>query len=1285
MRLQITVHRHGLAPVRNVFNTKAQQLQIAGHSIVTISDLLRAIDYIIPIVSEHWGSEDYAVETRLNDNQTQQYEVFHWQNINDVFSEDDELVIRPRSTREIREGERNGRRQISPNGRRIYDGSFWNKHLLAQNRPAVHIPPRGSTQEDEYFRPIEGQRAAFIEQEDQDEPQLQIEGGEHWLNEDDDDDDDDEHDDDYEEAEDAEDNESDTSTEGSIASDEADVEDESDARAAATSNGNVLTEIVFDENGEKQPADLEIATPDLTSKKRKRVRITEGKKAASRKSISQKRRRIEIAEDDHAHPADLPQLSASTRVDERAIMQVNGHNGNNDAADNTSSDGSSDESSDSDHDNDEGQAHKGAVVSGVANGDRHSADDSSSSDSESDSSSSASSNSDDESDSSSLSGESSSSIGQPADRVRTKAKPVKGTDQELETTKASEQVVAALAITKPSVAPGKGSLRTHKHNMRKKKNKLMNKLKEEGKLPKDADFAVLDKYLGKENGGPESAELASDIAESGVHEDPDLAAKRAELLTRLDLDTILPDDGIAAQVEEFPTDQEHLKNDVPTSAVQRLVEKCHAAHSLLDAPTIMENVANAQSQADPTSAPTNPDIETISEEPSPKRVRLDVASSRRMLFSALGVRNPKTPAAEQALREKLAKPTRKVKESKADVAEVPYIEPESENADRWKQKLVVKAVECVQNKQVDVPPFPFQHPWQIRKQRQEAARTQKQHEQPSYPYTQNDYREEVEEQTLPDEEIVTTHPSRLSRISNVDGAIDLDSIPIPSDFDALYDFQAHDLVEGAVIAYKELHINERFEPAQSPYRVARIIANNDSNLQVRLALQYREQAQPQTDEETGERLYSKFDVPDQDDEVPDDGLREIAFGDMINPKFVAPSDSAEIVIAESTDISANDQHPTKAVPASVKLRGGFVDASSSSKAHESQPQIDTQRKAQISSIIKDAGFESALDEQLLQPLSNEQVDDNDVAASGEHSPKRTSDAWHSSAEPASSPAHPMPASSMIRGSSVPSESIVESVRYPNLSQLGLDTPAKDLQSSSHQEAQRMTPTPLNTSVLFEPVDRSGVNHEDDGNASQLDAAAMEEPSFIPETQTQDFAQAPTSPLPLPEEEVGNGNPFQGLERSKSPSVDDSRSDEESMDSSGIPNLSQLSSQRSRSRHSSAASRVKPEPTRRSPRVNKTASQLENHFSEEKDSPPPPVKISASQKHPRLSQIPEDTVVVDLTQSSPPGSPEKSKTDGPKRGPRRSLFSGSSQHAKAIRQSFSGLGQSSLLRKKRTSS
>lgn len=43
--------------------------------------------------------------------------------------------------------------------------------------------------------------------------------------------------------------------------------------------------------------------------------------------------------------------------------------------------------------------------------------------------------------------------------------------------------------------------------------------------------------------------------------------------------------------------------------------------------------------------------------------------------------------------------------------------------DRWKSKLVVKAVECaLPGLAIEVPPFPFKHPWQMRRKKTKQKR-----------------------------------------------------------------------------------------------------------------------------------------------------------------------------------------------------------------------------------------------------------------------------------------------------------------------------------------------------------------------------------------------------------------------------------------------------------------------------------------------------------------------------------------------------------------------------------
>ena len=86
MRLRLTVQRHGLPPVR--------LLWIAGHILpapyaaagnsITISQFVEQVNDTIPLESDDWGLEDYAVEVRG-------FECLHFSEVAQVLKEDDEV------------------------------------------------------------------------------------------------------------------------------------------------------------------------------------------------------------------------------------------------------------------------------------------------------------------------------------------------------------------------------------------------------------------------------------------------------------------------------------------------------------------------------------------------------------------------------------------------------------------------------------------------------------------------------------------------------------------------------------------------------------------------------------------------------------------------------------------------------------------------------------------------------------------------------------------------------------------------------------------------------------------------------------------------------------------------------------------------------------------------------------------------------------------------------------------------------------------------------------------
>ena len=85
MRLQLTVQRHGIPPVQILWTVTPNRppLASAGSSI-TVSQFLEQVNDIIPLESEDWGLEDYAVEVKG-------FECLHFSELEQILNEEDEV------------------------------------------------------------------------------------------------------------------------------------------------------------------------------------------------------------------------------------------------------------------------------------------------------------------------------------------------------------------------------------------------------------------------------------------------------------------------------------------------------------------------------------------------------------------------------------------------------------------------------------------------------------------------------------------------------------------------------------------------------------------------------------------------------------------------------------------------------------------------------------------------------------------------------------------------------------------------------------------------------------------------------------------------------------------------------------------------------------------------------------------------------------------------------------------------------------------------------------------
>ena len=82
MRLRLHILRNDLPAVKIVWNTATSTTPGVD---AIVSNLLAAVNIVIPLDGSSWGLEDYVVELGG-------FEVLHFQEISPIFKEDDEVV-----------------------------------------------------------------------------------------------------------------------------------------------------------------------------------------------------------------------------------------------------------------------------------------------------------------------------------------------------------------------------------------------------------------------------------------------------------------------------------------------------------------------------------------------------------------------------------------------------------------------------------------------------------------------------------------------------------------------------------------------------------------------------------------------------------------------------------------------------------------------------------------------------------------------------------------------------------------------------------------------------------------------------------------------------------------------------------------------------------------------------------------------------------------------------------------------------------------------------------------
>ncbi|KAG0652943.1 hypothetical protein D0Z07_0132 [Hyphodiscus hymeniophilus] len=411
-----------------------------------------------------------------------------------------------------------------------------------------------------------------------------------------------------------------------------------------------------------------------------------------------------------------------------------------------------------------------------------------------------------------------------------------------------------------------------------------------------------------------------------------------------------------------------------------------------------------ESKPSTPSSEMNPSNSTLS-----RRAKLDLGAGRRMLFGALGIKAPKTKKDEENIRSDLMKDVRPTLTPKTTekLPEEDEEDAEDQDSEAWRDKITLRAVECCYDGiKLSEPPFPFVQRWDPQQQggwpqknkngkrkkhlrdqaqfyEEDAHQSKKQKQRKrehSYAehqeYLNASYEPSYQEDSMMEGEELT----QQSRLPSNDIEFEVnqqlmndlaektsaqvsqgpeDLAPLPADPQTLADLQAGQAKPGMTIAFKELTMSEetKWQPEISPYRTAVINAILDGELQLTLALRDRITLEKAYDVETGDRLYGKFDMPDQDEDEEaeeDDGIRGISFSQLVEPKIVQEAPEG----LDSRDHQTNDA----ALP-----KRSSSDSQTLSQEHEDEA-ADAQFSHVTETPLNSDAPDSSLQESTEEPI-----------------------------------------------------------------------------------------------------------------------------------------------------------------------------------------------------------------------------------------------------------------------------------------------------------------------------
>ena len=138
-------------------------------------------------------------------------------------------------------------------------------------------------------------------------------------------------------------------------------------------------------------------------------------------------------------------------------------------------------------------------------------------------------------------------------------------------------------------------------------------------------------------------------------------------------------------------------------------------------------------------------------------------------------------------------------------------------------------------------------------------------------------------------------PENSAAVNGTKSEIAVQDLPdLPKDLSGLEDLALKHVRPGAIIVFQEIQVSRAtgWSPEVSAFKTAMVeFVEEDGLIEVTFALRDIPSENIQFDSKTGERVYSKFDIPAQDDDNDEEDYtsRQVYFGNLLNAKLFIPA------------------------------------------------------------------------------------------------------------------------------------------------------------------------------------------------------------------------------------------------------------------------------------------------------------------------------------------------------------------------------------------------------------